>query len=93
MDTKLTQIQFTQSEMHLLFRDGGSCVVPLSISPRLSAATDVQRQDWEIIGADRGIHWSQIDEDLSLPNLLADYAAPVAPLGHKANSTNTQPQL
>jgi Protein of unknown function (DUF2442) len=93
MDTKLQHIQFTQTEMHLQFRDGGICTVPLSISPRLHAATAAQRADWEIIGADRGIHWPQIDEDLSIPQLLSEYAAPLAPRARDAASPSGQPQL
>lgn len=79
MDTKIDSIEFTETTMRLLFRDGGECRVPLSDYPRLATATRAQRNHWKILGENRGIHWPDVDEDLSIPGLLRDYAAPVAP--------------
>jgi hypothetical protein len=79
MDTKLEKIEFSKGTMRLLFRDGGECLVPLTDYPRLLTATEAQRNRWEILGSNRGIHWPEVDEHLTISGLLRDYAAPVAP--------------
>lgn len=84
MDTKLQTIEFAQGLMKLRFADGGECRVPLVDFPRLLVASENQRQHWQVIGANRGIYWPEIDEDLSIPALLREYAAPVAPMGEFA---------
>ena len=78
MDTKLNSIEFERTDMRLIFGDGGTCLVPLARFPRLLNANDAERRQWEIIGAGRGIHWPLVDEDLSIPRLLQEYAAPIA---------------
>lgn len=50
--------------------DGRSVSVPLVWFPRLLNATEKQRQEWELIGGGIGIHWEQIDEDISVASLL-----------------------
>jgi len=45
--------------------------VPLEWSPRLRDATPRQRRNWRLIGGGVGIHWEDIDEDLSAESLLA----------------------
>jgi hypothetical protein len=39
--------------------------------PRLAHGTPAERAQWELIGHGRGIHWSQLDEDISIEDLLA----------------------
>jgi hypothetical protein len=50
--------------------DGRSIAVPLAWYPRLLAATPDQRANWQIAGGGYGIHWPDIDEDLSTDGLL-----------------------
>ena len=50
--------------------DGRIISVPLDWYPRLLHASSDQRNDWELIGDGEGIHWPQIDEDLSVAGLL-----------------------
>jgi hypothetical protein len=50
--------------------DGRAVSVPYVFSPRLAEATPEQRADYRLIGRGRGIHWPQIDEDLSVAGLL-----------------------
>jgi hypothetical protein len=50
--------------------DGRTIAVPLAWYPRLLAATPEQRAGWEIAGGGYGIHWPDIDEDLSAEGLL-----------------------
>ena len=58
--------------------DGRSITVPLAWYPRLFLATSAQRERWEIAGAGYGIHWPEIDEDLSTEGLLRGAPAPRA---------------
>lgn len=51
-------------------RDGRTIIVPLSWFPRLAAASPRARADWRLIGAGEGIHWNELDEDLSVEGLL-----------------------
>lgn len=61
-------------EVHLL--DARIVSVPLSWYPRLENATTKQRHNWELIGKGTGIHWEDIDEDLSLEGLLQGIPSP-----------------
>ncbi|KJL33477.1 DUF2442 domain-containing protein [Microbacterium azadirachtae] len=58
-------------EIHVRLLDGRTVSAPLSWFPRLAAATPAQRADWRLIGRGEGIHWPQLDEDLSVAGLLA----------------------
>jgi Protein of unknown function (DUF2442) len=51
-------------------RDGRVISVPLAWSWRLSEATPEQRSHWELIGSGTGIHWPDIDEDISVEGML-----------------------
>ncbi len=50
--------------------DGRKVSVPLGWSPRLFNAAPEQRQKWELIGQGEGIHWEDVDEDISVASLL-----------------------
>ena len=56
--------------------DGRSITVPLAWYPRLLGAKPEQRQRWEMAGGGYGIHWPDIDEDLSTEGLLRGAPAP-----------------
>ena len=51
--------------------DGRTLSVPLAWYPRLSHANASERLNWRLIGRGRGIHWEEIDEDVSVEGLLA----------------------
>jgi hypothetical protein len=73
MSTKkenIKDIHFTQQKITLHFADGRVFSAPLALYPRLLYATAKERNKWKIIGNDRGIHWPQLDEDLSIEGLL-----------------------
>ena len=54
--------------------DGRTITVPLAWFPRLAHATPQERANWRLIGGGEGIHWPELDEDLSFRGLLAgDY--------------------
>jgi hypothetical protein len=51
--------------------DGRSIFVPLGWFPRLENASASERANWRLIGKGQGIHWEEIDEDISIEGLLA----------------------
>lgn len=51
--------------------DGRTLSVPLAWFPRLLYASPVERQHWRLIGKGQGIHWEELDEDISVAGLLA----------------------
>lgn len=65
-----TAVYFDKERMHVRLADGREISVPLEWFPRLQHATDEQRQKWELIGRGVGIHWEDIDEDISVAGLL-----------------------
>lgn len=64
-------VHCTEQELIVLLVDGRSISVPIVWFPRLLKASDLQRADYEILGDGEGIHWPQIDEDISVFGLLA----------------------
>lgn len=56
-------------------RDGRRVSVPLTWYPRLAEATPRERRHWELIGPGIGVHWPDIDEDISVEALLAGLAS------------------
>ena len=65
-------VQFTDDTISVNLRDGRVITVPLVWYPRLLEATPAQRKNWKIAGGGYGIHWPDIDEDLSTEGLLRD---------------------
>jgi hypothetical protein len=64
-------IAFTDDLMNVQLMDGRIIGVPLAWFPRLLAATPKQRKKYEIGGGGIGLHWPELDEDLSVAGLLA----------------------
>ncbi len=75
-DIRVRDVVVSERELSVALMDGRAIVVPLSWYPRLANATPAQRSDWELAGAVYGIHWPQIDEDLSTEGLLLGNPAP-----------------
>ncbi len=65
------EVSFTKDALRVLLADGREISVPLEWSPRLRKATAKQRNNWRLLGGGVGIHWEDVDEDLSVENLLA----------------------
>lgn len=51
--------------------DGRTITVPLAWFPRLAHGTHAERANWRLIGGGTGIHWPDLDEDISVESLLA----------------------
>ena len=67
----IIDVSFTDEEMTVEIDDGRTVIVPLLWYPRLlNAATTEQRLNWRLIGKGEGIHWPDLDEDISLENIL-----------------------
>ncbi len=76
---RIADIDVTSEVIIAKFFDGRSVSVPLAWSWRLSDATPEQRANWEIIGNGQGVHWPEIDEDLSASGMLFGIPARPAP--------------
>lgn len=63
-------VEFTDDDLIVSLVDGRKVTVPLVWFPRLSKATRNQLENYEILGDGEGIHWAEIDEDLSVAGLL-----------------------
>jgi hypothetical protein len=61
----------TDDALHVRLADGREVAVPLEWFPRLRDATPEQRRNWRLIGGGVGMHWEEIDEDISVESLLA----------------------
>ena len=64
-------VEFDEAMMRVAFRDGRVLCVPLAWLPVLHAATPEQRARYEIGGGGVGLHWPDLDEDLSIAGLMA----------------------
>ncbi|SFD26686.1 Protein of unknown function [Thiohalospira halophila DSM 15071] len=64
-------VRFTDEELIVALADGRTVTVPLVWFPRLAAATPQERANHELMGDGEGIHWPELDEDLSVAGLLA----------------------
>ncbi len=65
-----TKVWFFSNKLFVALSDGREIAVPLSWFPTLEQATETQRNNWRFIGQGRGIHWEDIDEDISIKGLL-----------------------
>ena len=75
-DERVRDVRFGEDTLAVDLMDGRTIIVPLAWYPRLAAATSTQRAKWEVCGAGFGIHWPEIDEDLSTEGLLKGIPAP-----------------
>ncbi len=73
---RVKDVRFTEDSLCVDLVDGRTIIVPLAWYPRLLHATPAQRAKWQVAGGGYGIHWSEIDEDLSSEGLLRGAPAP-----------------
>ncbi|MBM3297224.1 MAG: DUF2442 domain-containing protein [Candidatus Aminicenantes bacterium] len=69
-EIKAKNIRFDKERMYVSLTDGREIGVPLEWFPKLRSATARQKKNWRLIGGGKGIHWMDLDEDLSVPALL-----------------------
>ena len=75
-DERVDSVQFEDAYLVVGLRDGRRISVPIEWYPRLAGATTSQLENWEVCGGGYGIHWPDIDEDLSTEGMLRGAPAP-----------------
>lgn len=73
---RVKNVAFNEDSISVDLMDGRTITVPLAWYPRLLHATVEQRKNWKLSGGGYGIHWPDIDEDLSTEGLLRGAPAP-----------------
>lgn len=72
----IREVEVTAEEIIAHLVDGRTIAVPLAWSWRLSEATSDQRANFRIIGTGQGVHWPDVDEDISARGMLSGVPAP-----------------
>ena len=75
-NARIQSVEVTDEEITARLADGRTISVPLAWSWRLSEATPEQRRRFEIVGNGQGIHWPEVDEDISAEGMLHGTPAP-----------------
>jgi hypothetical protein len=73
---RAVEVAVAEDELSAILADGRRISVPLTWFPRLLHGTSAQRQNFELLGEGEGIHWPDLDEDLSVAGLLRGTPAP-----------------
>lgn len=75
IEPRIHKVDITEDSITAHLEDGRTISVPLAWSWRLSEATKKQRENYTIIGEGTGVHWPEIDEDLSARGMLSGVPA------------------
>jgi hypothetical protein len=67
---KAIEINVTEDNLIVTLEDGRTISIPLTWYPRLWHGTLAERQNWRMIGEGLGIHWPELDEDISIEGLI-----------------------
>jgi hypothetical protein len=81
---RVKDVRFAEDTMAVDLIDGRTIIVPLAWYPKLFEATPDERRNWKISGAGYGIHWPDVDEDLSTEGLLRGAPAAAEPARTRA---------
>jgi len=85
-DERVKNVQLSEETISVELMDGRVITVPLVWYPKLFKATPEQRKNWEICGGGYGIHWEEIDEDLSTEGMLRGAPAPSSQFSNHTDS-------
>jgi hypothetical protein len=69
-DATAVDAKVIDDRLVVVLADGRELAAPLVWFPRLLDASEPQRQNWRLIGGGHGIHWPDVDEDISVASLL-----------------------
>lgn len=69
-DAMACDVWFGSDTLHIRLLDGREVSIPIEWFPKLRDATDEQRKKWRFVGKGIGIHWEELDEDISVANIL-----------------------
>ena len=75
-DARIKSLEVSEDLITARLVDGRIISVPITWSWRLAAATPAQRANYEIIGDGQGVHWPDVDEDISAAGMLGGNPAP-----------------
>ena len=75
VESRIARVDVTDETITAHLVDGRVISVPLAWSWRLSDATPEQRANWELIGDGHGVHWPDVDEDISADGMLSGILA------------------
>lgn len=78
---RVKDVRVSEDTLGVELLDGRTITVPLAWFPRLLHASPQERANWKIAGAGFGIHWPEIDEDISVHGLLRGAPAVRTPAG------------
>jgi hypothetical protein len=70
LNAQALDVDFVDASIRLILADGREISAPLAWFPRLRDASDAQRTNWRLIGRGEGVHWPDLDEDVSVNALL-----------------------
>jgi hypothetical protein len=74
-DARAAEVRVTDDELIVGLQDARTISVPLGWYPRLLHGTPAERARWRLIGGGTGVHWDDLDEDISVAGLLAGRAS------------------
>ena len=72
---EVSDVAVSEETLRVELSDGRTLFVPIGWYPRLACATDEERSNWTIMDEGHGIHWQDLDEDVSLEGLLGGHAS------------------
>jgi Protein of unknown function (DUF2442) len=70
LSAEAMSVEFVGDSIRVVLTDGREISAPLEWFPRLRDAADAQRLNWRLIGRGEGVHWPDLDEDVSVNALL-----------------------
>jgi hypothetical protein len=76
VESRIQSVEVDEYTLTAYLVDGRVISVPLAWSWRLSQATPAQRRNWQLIGDGYGVHWPDVDEDISVDGMLNGTPAP-----------------
>ena len=86
-------VTITEDTLSVDLSDGRTISVPLAWFPRLMHSTPAERNNWRLIGKGHGVHWKDIDEDISVEGLLAGKPSGESQTSFKKWLNNKLPSL
>ena len=87
-DERVASVEFSNDFLVVGLKDGRQISVPLKWYPRLAGASPIALSNWEVCGGGYGLHWPELDEDLSTEGLLRGAPAPIKSLDSDASDTS-----
>jgi hypothetical protein len=67
----ISAVEVTEDSLRVDLEDGRTISIPIAWYPRLDHSSESERRNWRLIGKGSGIHWPDLDEDISVEHLLA----------------------